>query len=373
MLHNFLTANRTLLVARCRNMVAERSGATSEGPDLAHGVPIFLGQIIKTLTIAETTGSSWTHGVWNNPAVDADCDVGATAALHGRELFQHGYSLEQVIRDYGDVCQAVTSLAVETGAVISAEEFRMFNHCLDDAIAAAATEYSLHKNALTFDRLLPIVRTFRGADDLEHLEAALTLSRTALAHTEAALSASQRDTHEAQFRALHDSLTGLPNRELFDDRLTHAISLADRHDWTLAVLFLDLDQFKSVNDAHGHAVGDSVLKAIADRLLKHVRNEDTVCRNGGDEFLYLLINPRDQVNVARIAESVVKSIAQPLKLGDFNFVIKPSIGIAIYPDHGSNAKELITNADAAMYCAKRHPRGFMIFKPQAIEHAGPLS
>ncbi len=87
-------------------------------------------------------------------------------------------------------------------------------------------------------------------------------------------------------RTLHDSTTGLPNRDLFDDRLTHAIALAKRHTWVLAVMFLDLDRFKYINDTHGHAVGDAVLKEVAKRLLRHARDEDTVCRNGGDEFLY---------------------------------------------------------------------------------------
>jgi diguanylate cyclase (GGDEF)-like protein len=92
-------------------------------------------------------------------------------------------------------------------------------------------------------------------------------------------------------RTLHDIAMSLPNRNLFNDRLTHAIAVAKRHTWTLAVVFLDLDRFKCINDAHGHGVGDEVLNGVAKRLLRHVRDEDTVCRSGGDEFLYLMIDP----------------------------------------------------------------------------------
>src|SRR6185436_10535084 len=122
---------------------------------------------------------------------------------------------------------------------------------------------------------------------LAQSQEALTESQDALAHTEAALATAQEEEKEARMRALHDYATGLPNRELFASRLANAISLAKRHDWTLAIMFLDLDGFKNINDTHGHAVGDSVLKEVAARLLRHAREEDTVCRNGGDEFLYL--------------------------------------------------------------------------------------
>ena len=330
--------------------------------ELEHGIPIFLDQIIKTLAIAQMSRplpllltSSDTDG-------GADSGVGAVAMLHGRDLLEQGFTLEQVIRDYGDVCQAVTNLAVEMGAPIRVDEFRTFNRCLDDAIAGAVTEYSKHKSSESIQAGATAVNTLPHAvDDLEHLETALTQTQMALANTEAALSVAQRDAHTARVRALHDSLTGLPNRELFDDRLTHAIALAERHDWTLAVMFLDLNRFKIINDEHGHAAGDTVLKAVAERLLQYVRDEDTVCRNGGDEFLYLLMNPRGKKNVERIAESVLLSIAQPVLVGDLQFIIKTSIGVALYPGHGFSGSELITNADRAMYRAKKRARGVAFF------------
>ena len=163
---------------------------------------------------------------------------------------------------------------------------------------------------------------------------------------------------------MHDSLTGLPNRELFDNRLAHAIALADRHDWTLAVMFLDLDQFKKINDAYGHTAGDAALRTIAQRLEHYVRDEDTVCRNGGDEFLYLLMNPRGEENIVQIANSVLRIVAQPLAIAGVELAIKPSIGIAIYPHDGADGDELIARADAAMYVAKRYASGVAFFTSQ---------
>jgi len=143
--------------------------------------------------------------------------------------------------------------------------------------------------------------------------------------------------------------------------LVHAIALAKRHDWTLAVMFLDLDRFKCINDTHGHAVGDRVLKEVAKRLLQHSRDEDTVCRNGGDEFLFLLMNPQGSENIERIADVLLKNIAQPIDMDDLQPVIKASIGIAVYPDNGTTGEQLIRNADAAMYRAKQRMNGCVFF------------
>jgi diguanylate cyclase (GGDEF)-like protein len=169
-------------------------------------------------------------------------------------------------------------------------------------------------------------------------------------------------------RTLHDSTTGLPNRDLFDDRLTHAIALAKRHTWVLAVMFLDLDRFKCINDTHGHAVGDAVLKEVAKRLLQHARDEDTVCRNGGDEFLYLLINPQGRENIERIAGTLLQCIGQPIDIGDLQLVIRASIGIAVYPENGTTGEQLIRNADSAMYRAKKTMTGCILF--DALETEG---
>ncbi len=200
-----------------------------------------------------------------------------------------------------------------------------------------------------------------GINDLKQTEIGLMKIQNSLVHTETALAAAQEAERNARMRAMHDSTTGLPNRDLFDDRLTHAISLAERHDWTLAVMFLDLNRFKNINDTHGHAAGDGVVKEIAKRLSQRCRDEDSVCRNGGDEFLYLLINPQGTGNIERIAGALLKDIAQPIDIDDLQVVVTASIGVAVYPDNGSTGEQLIRNADAAMYRAKRRMGGCVFF------------
>lgn len=204
-----------------------------------------------------------------------------------------------------------------------------------------------------------------GVDEVKAVEQVLSQSREALAESETALAASRDAESIASHRAMHDQKTGLPNRALFDDRLTQAIAGAERHGWTLAVLFLDLDRFKLVNDTHGHAAGDDVLVTVAKRLMFHARDEDTVCRNGGDEFLYLLINPSTREDVARIAGLVHSTISKSIDLDGVQLAITPSIGIAMYPDHGSSAALLIAHADAAMYRAKQLPSQYEFFEAPA--------
>ena len=220
------------------------------------------------------------------------------------------------------------------------------------------------------DDLQQVTRNLaHGVDEVKAVEQVLSRSREALAESEEALAASRHAERAASHRAMHDQKTGLPNRALFDDRLTQAIAGAERHGWMLAVMFLDLDRFKLVNDTHGHAAGDAVLAEVAQRLMSHARDEDTVCRNGGDEFLYLLINPSAREDVARIAGLVRSAIAKPIDLDALHFEITPSIGIALYPDHGSSADLLIAHADAAMYRAKQQRSPCEFFEVPAAAKA----
>ena len=196
----------------------------------------------------------------------------------------------------------------------------------------------------------------------EQTRIALAESKNALASSEAALATAQDGEKKAQLRVLHDAATGLANRDLFDDRLAHAIALAKRHDWTLAVMFLGIVSFKLINDTHGHAVRGRLLRELGKRLLKHARDEDTVCRNEGGEFLYLLMNPRGGENILRIAGAMLKTITQPFDTGDYRqLVIKASIGIASYPENGSTGEQLISNAHTAMCCARNSLSGCVSF------------
>lgn len=156
--------------------------------------------------------------------------------------------------------------------------------------------------------------------------------------------------------AHHDPLTGLPNRAAFLDRLEQAMALARRQHSHLALLFIDLDRFKPVNDSLGHDAGDQLLQEVALRLRNSIRQTDLVGRIGGDEFLVLLSDVDSRESVTRVAQKCIEAMATPFHLGDDTVAIGASIGIALFPDHGASSTELITRADAAMYDAKNEGR-----------------
>ena len=158
--------------------------------------------------------------------------------------------------------------------------------------------------------------------------------------------------------SLHDPLTGLPNRALFYDRLEHGLEQAKRHGWNLAVMFLDLDKFKQINDEYGHDIGDKVLLKIAERLKQNTRSDDTICRLGGDEFLYLLMEAKNEREVAKIIKKLIKVLELPCDDIGQNLVVKLSIGISIFPKNADNSEGLIKSADAAMYAAKQGKLGY---------------
>ncbi len=163
--------------------------------------------------------------------------------------------------------------------------------------------------------------------------------------------------------AHHDSLTGLPNRLLFNDRLGQAISLAKRDSRRFALLYLDLDKFKPVNDTLGHNAGDELLRNASNRMRRQVRESDTVARVGGDEFALILRDINNHESVAAVAGKIIGAIGKPfyLERQGQSVDIGTSIGIAIYPDDAQEHETLIKLADAAMYSAKAHGSCFRFF------------
>jgi diguanylate cyclase (GGDEF)-like protein/PAS domain S-box-containing protein len=155
--------------------------------------------------------------------------------------------------------------------------------------------------------------------------------------------------------ANYDPLTGAANRRLLEDRLSHAIALGRRRGWTLAVLYLDVDRFKAINDERGHVVGDHVLREMAARLRGCVREEDTVARVGGDEFVLVLEDVKDAETAARIAAKVLDAARRPVHYGEDWFVVTASVGIALLAEN-ETAEALIARADAALYDAKQYGR-----------------
>jgi diguanylate cyclase (GGDEF)-like protein len=166
-------------------------------------------------------------------------------------------------------------------------------------------------------------------------------------------------TEQLRHMAQHDPLTGLPNRALFSDRVQQKLADARRRGGHVAMLFIDLDHFKQVNDSHGHSVGDLLLQQVAKRISESVRASDTVGRIGGDEFVAVIGNLPDADSALRIAEKIELSVAQPFRINELEFTVSCSMGIAVYPDDGSDEATLTKRADQAMYRAKGAGRNCM--------------
>lgn len=171
---------------------------------------------------------------------------------------------------------------------------------------------------------------------------------------------SYREGAENEYRAHHDSLTKLPNRSLFSDRLSTALAACNRKQSKLAILFVDLDNLKTINDENGHVAGDALLIKVAKRMTQCLRESDTIARIGGDEFIVLLPDIDSAELVIKVAEKIRTALMTPMNADGFILKTSASIGIAIYPDHGLNASDLMTNADTAMYEAKSRGKNMVV-------------
>ena len=221
----------------------------------------------------------------------------------------------------------------------------------------------------------------RAADDLHHvnielakevderivIESELADMKTDLAKVRDDLSKSQTKEEETRNIYFQDALTGLPNRVLFEEHLDQGLIQAKRRGWGLAVLFIDIDKFKSINDSYGHDLGDKVLLMVANRLKSLFRDEDTVSRWGGDEFMCLLLEVKQKADVTRIAEKMVNRIAEAFEFNGIVLSIRVSIGIAIYPTDGETADILFKNADTAMFKAKGTEKRVVLLRESAID------
>jgi diguanylate cyclase (GGDEF)-like protein/PAS domain S-box-containing protein len=188
------------------------------------------------------------------------------------------------------------------------------------------------------------------------------------------LQAEIADRRQAETRARHladhDALTGLPNRRLLEDRLTQALALSLRNRKQTAVMFVDLDRFKIINDTLGHSAGDLVLKEVAERLEKQLREVDTICRMGGDEFVVVLPEIKRAADAANVAAKILETVSQPFVIQERELHITPSVGISVFPDDGRDTETLIRNADAAMYHAKETGRAnYQFFTEQMNQSA----
>lgn len=195
----------------------------------------------------------------------------------------------------------------------------------------------------------------------------LVKSNIELKRTEEQLRRNELSLHHL---AHHDPLTSLPNRLLLVDRLNQSINKAERAEMGLALMFIDVDNFKEINDSLGHSVGDELLQAVALRLNKSIRKEDTAARLGGDEFTIILEELDDEKYVSSVAEKLIQIFKQPFKLTDREITITLSIGISLFPQHGIDTETLLRNADTAMYRTKSEGRnGFRIYSQDLTERA----
>ncbi len=178
------------------------------------------------------------------------------------------------------------------------------------------------------------------------------------------ISERKRAEEQVKHLAFHDPLTNLPNRLLFNDRLTLAVAQAHRHNQRLAVLFLDLDRFKIINDSLGHSVGDELLRQLAERIQEHVREGDTVARLGGDEFTLLVPGINADEDAAKIARKICDAIHDPFWIDGRELFVTTSVGVSVYPADGHDAETLVRNADSAMYRAKEQGRdNYQLYTP----------
>lgn len=180
-----------------------------------------------------------------------------------------------------------------------------------------------------------------------------------------------RLNQQLEHQAMHDALTRLPNRALFSDRLRTTLLGARREDTRFAVICLDLDLFKEINDTLGHSAGDKVLQHVAEACNRTLRDSDTVARVGGDEFAAIMPYLSDEYDPTATAQRLLEAIRQPLALAGKWVQIDASLGVAVYPEHGSSEAELLHHSDAAMYCAKRNKRGVVLYRPELEESAEP--
>jgi diguanylate cyclase (GGDEF)-like protein len=246
---------------------------------------------------------------------------------------------------------AATGKAPLRDTIVLAELTKLYLYWRDTTIAALTEDAAAL--GLEADVTNEIVAIVRGASDgsIVRMTKEFDAERGRL-QRELAIEQARLEHH-----AFHDALTGLPNRRLFFDRLSHALDLSNRHQSGIGLLFVDVDQFKSVNDRFGHDVGDRVLVEVAERLIRTAREADTVARLGGDEFIVLfeqLHDPQDE-GIA-LAERIGNALAEPIATSELELHVSASIGIAV-TTCGGDADRIIRRADDAMYVAKREGPG----------------
>jgi diguanylate cyclase (GGDEF)-like protein/PAS domain S-box-containing protein len=320
-----------------------------------------------------------------NPGFAAQSGVSDVVGKTIRQVFPD--EAEEWVLTYDTVLRTGEPIRFERGLIAQKRVLELYAFRVVDethhGIAVIFKDITERKKAE--ERLHESVRELRAAEfELRSTEVALSKEKATLDdHVLQLLQANQNltvATNEAHtlaeeidqarirmvYLAQHDPLTDLPNRILLNDRLAQAIALARRQGKQLAVMFLDLDRFKHINDSLGHAVGDQLLQSVAKRLMAVVRSSDTVCRQGGDEFVILLADVEHAEDAALSAQKILAALTVPHCIDQLELHVTVSIGISIYPEDGQDADTLIKSADTAMYHAKESGRNNYQFFEQTM-------
>ena len=281
---------------------------------------------------------------------DGHADAAAVVRHASADAPARGLSTDVAIEHWDDLFNAV-KVRLSTACVVPA----------DDSANAQAARMST--TVLECVQALEQLHSTLAheVDRRQRYEREAAAARAELARARAELAGTRASEEQARHQALHDSLTSLPNRAYFEQRLKHAVIEAARGGSALALLYLDLDGFKSINDLHGHETGDEVLRIVAARLVQAVRGEDMVSRIGGDEFACVLVGMPSREQLSHLACKLFDAVMAPLRIGELRLTVRPSIGIATYPTDGCSAGALLSTADAAMYRAKRCESGYEFF------------
>ncbi len=280
-----------------------------------------------------------------NEILQMEKEVSVSAQTLDKALVQNEEAETQVVKASDDLARVNTKLTQEV----------VERTVIESELAGMKIDLAEAREDLSKSRA-------EGVTERTVIESELAGMKIDLAEAREDLSTSRAREEESRQIAFKDALTGLPNRVIFEQALDHGLIQAKRNGWGLAVLFIDIDKFKNINDSHGHDLGDDVLLMVAKHLQASVRSEDTVSRWGGDEFMCLLLEVKQEDDVTRLAMEIVNRIAESCELNGVVISVRASIGIAFYPADGETAGILFKNADRAMYKAKGTERGVMLFR-----------
>lgn len=290
----------------------------------------------------------------------ASDDSASTKTIPLKNVLDQNEEIKEDVEQSADQLSSVNAVLTNDEKVIppfpSIEEVIALNEEAEKKVAKAAEDLQQVNTQLT-----------QQVAERIDVESELRQTKSDLIEVRADLSKSQAKEKDALYIALHDSLTGLPNRLLLEQRLDHGLSQARRYGWKLAVMFIDLDKFKNINDSYGHDIGDRVLITVAKRLQAFVRDEDMVSRWGGDEFICVLFSVKLEADVISLAQKMADEIAKECDFDGTIISVNATIGIAICPRDGESAEILFKQVDRAMYRSKGTDQRITLFGESILD------